>query len=57
MVVVYTINAPQDDVYLEQFKDGNNWDKGQERMLSASADRRYFGNKTLNVFEQSGGVK
>ena len=33
----------------EQIKLGNNWDKGQERLLFVSADRGYFGNKTLSA--------
>ena len=37
-------------VHLEQFKEGNNLDKGQEQLLSASG-------KELNALEQSECVK
>ncbi len=39
--------SPASSVHLEQFKERHslNWDKGRERLLSASADSGYFGNK------------
>jgi len=49
--------SPASSLNLEQFKEGKNLDKGQERLLSASADCGYFGNKTFNAFELSEGVK
>ena len=49
--------SPASSVHLEQFKEDNNWDKGQERLLSVSSDHGYFGNKTSNASEQSEGVK
>jgi len=48
--------SPASNVHFEQFKEGNNWDKGQERSLFVSSDHEYFGNKTSNAFEQSEGV-
>jgi len=41
-----TVSHPN-SVRLEQFKERQslNWDKGRERLLSASADSGYFGNK------------
>ena len=43
-------------LHSEQFKEENYLDEGQERLLSDSADRGYFGNKTLTDFEQSEGA-
>jgi len=43
--------SPASSVHSKLFKEGNNWDKGQERLLCVSSDRRYFGNKPSNAFE------
>jgi len=33
------------------------WNKPRTRTIAVCSDRRFFGNKTLNAFEQSEGVK